>query len=622
MVLYGSITFPDTLQSPVFTSRNDRTHGEDIVGVSGETDSNGNPSLHKASQALWIYYVTTDTLVQSAIFRWADRGLQYDMNSGVNKTHTVKNTHFEKFPSGTTAIHRNLPSGSIVLNNVTKGGVLGSDFGGTGTTVGSMANSLFYTDTGSLGVRFREYPDTSPRDLEFVPDPQGAAGPNDRFLTIVNNRVLISKKSDGTRLESAPVGSFFQAGSNQVYDPRAFYDFHGNRWIVCTFDNTTRSIRIAVSKGTDPTGLTGTTNWDRFSQYIGEPDPQGFTYTYHMPTMGIDANGLYIATKLGNHVYGPTIQYWLHKITVMRRKSDGGLEFLPAPNNVPINFHAQVGYPMMWVQPAINFDTLPSDAWFIGKGDFGSTHGPLVYARLQWNADKSAVSFVGGNDFSGSFTIPESYFDLDRYKYGASPLFPMPQPLYGNAFEIDWTGSFFQTAFIRSGFLWACHFFGLDGPNSSYDGGSVDRFGIGWYKFKIKTDNTLTLDSAQGGASGRIWDTATSNPYSFFFPSMAVNTSGDMIIGFSGSRNTEYVGAFANGRRASNGAMLGRHLLIQAGREIYDGPLNRWGDYSGTVLDSDGANFWTVQPFADEWLESGWGEGAWAVWVAHLKKGF
>jgi hypothetical protein len=47
--------------------------------VSGSTSEPG----YAASQELWMYYQTTGTLVQNAMFRWAQRGIQYDQNSGV-----------------------------------------------------------------------------------------------------------------------------------------------------------------------------------------------------------------------------------------------------------------------------------------------------------------------------------------------------------------------------------------------------------------------------------------------------------------------------------------------------------------------------------------------------------
>ena len=77
--------------------------------------------------------------------------------------------------------------------------------------------------------------------------------------------------------------------------------------------------------------------------------------------------------------------------------------------------------------------------------------------------------------------------------------------------------------------------------------------------------------------------------------------------GFSGSRATEYIGAFWVGRKA-NGQTT-RPTLLQAGRAYVvrapytvppdNKPHARWGDYSFTCVDPDGTKFWTVQEYAE-----------------------
>jgi hypothetical protein len=74
---------------------------------------------------------------------------------------------------------------------------------------------------------------------------------------------------------------------------------------------------------------------------------------------------------------------------------------------------------------------------------------------------------------------------------------------------------------------------------------------------------------------GRVYDTATSTPYYYYYPSLAVNSSGDMAIAFLGSKSTERIGAFFSGRRAS-GAVPSKPVLIQAGRDYFD--ASRYGD--------------------------------------------
>jgi hypothetical protein len=55
------------------------------------------------------------------------------------------------------------------------------------------------------------------------------------------------------------------------------------------------------------------------------------------------------------------------------------------------------------------------------------------------------------------------------------------------------------------------------------------RSAVQW--LKIQTSPSVGIS-----ASGRIFDSASTNPNHYFFPSLMVNTQGDMVVGFAGSR--------------------------------------------------------------------------------------
>ena len=76
MLLYGPMTFPSSGTKAVFTSRNDDSVGDIIQGVAGETNSNGDPSLHKANPALSIYFDPGNVTVHNTRFRWAEVGIR------------------------------------------------------------------------------------------------------------------------------------------------------------------------------------------------------------------------------------------------------------------------------------------------------------------------------------------------------------------------------------------------------------------------------------------------------------------------------------------------------------------------------------------------------------------
>jgi hypothetical protein len=151
-----------------------------------------------------------------------------------------------------------------------------------------------------------------------------------------------------------------------------------------------------------------------------------------------------------------------------------------------------------------------------------------------------------------------------------------------------------------------CHPVGLDGTDGDYDGSTPERSAVQWFRLQVGAEG-LTY-----AAHGRIYDTASSNPYWYHYPSLNVNAAGHLVAGFSGSRATEYIGAFWLGRKA-NGTWMNRPVLVQAGRGAYIGG-ERWGDYSATSMDPGDDSFWTIQEYADPVPNPPWG-----TWITQVK---
>lgn len=88
-----------------------------------------------------------------------------------------------------------------------------------------------------------------------------------------------------------------------------------------------------------------------------------------------------------------------------------------------------------------------------------------------------------------------------------------------------------------------------------------------------------------------------------YFPSIAVNDLGDVVIGMNGSNTETFISAYAVAGKTENGVTtFGAMQLIKAGQDsyqIFDGSgRNRWGDYSTTVADpTNPFAFWTFQEF-------------------------
>ena len=90
----------------------------------------------------------------------------------------------------------------------------------------------------------------------------------------------------------------------------------------------------------------------------------------------------------------------------------------------------------------------------------------------------------------------------------------------------------------------------------------------------------------------------------YYFPSIAVNSRGDAVLGFSGSSANQFVSAYFTSRRATDqaGTMRSPIRVIKDGENILNDPNlggNGVGDYSATTLDpNDGLTIWTVQEYA------------------------
>jgi hypothetical protein len=91
----------------------------------------------------------------------------------------------------------------------------------------------------------------------------------------------------------------------------------------------------------------------------------------------------------------------------------------------------------------------------------------------------------------------------------------------------------------------------------------------------------------------------------YYFPSIAVNALGDIVIGFSGSDANTAVSTYAvTGVLSLGTTTMGTPFLTHAGSGSYIGldriGRNRWGDYSATVPDpSNPLSFWTFQEFSN-----------------------
>jgi hypothetical protein len=143
-----------------------------------------------------------------------------------------------------------------------------------------------------------------------------------------------------------------------------------------------------------------------------------------------------------------------------------------------------------------------------------------------------------------------------------------------------------MNAVYRDGSIWTAHAVSQSG-----------RAAARWYELDVGS-----LSVVQSG-------TVSDPTRHYFFPSITVNSAGDVVMGFSGSHAGEYAGAWYTGRKTSDASgLMAEPVLYRAGNASHNNidsyGRNRFGDYSLTVTDPSDGTFWTVQEYVhatDQW---------------------
>ena len=165
----------------------------------------------------------------------------------------------------------------------------------------------------------------------FPPDSMGAVGPT-QYIVAVNGRVRSFNKATGVAdgVINADSDVFFSSvmtpvAVNFTSDPRIRYDRLSRRWFIIMIDvpngtgATPDRIMIAVSDGPIITGSSSWTFYYFRHDLPGSNDDAGEFADY--PTLGIDANALYIGVNVfgtrGSGTFDNTTAFVVRKSTLL-----------------------------------------------------------------------------------------------------------------------------------------------------------------------------------------------------------------------------------------------------------------------------------------------------------------
>jgi hypothetical protein len=420
------------------------------------------------------------------------------------------------------------------------------------------------------------------------PDTHGAVGPN-HLMVVHNGRVRIQNRT-GSVISSVALTTFWSSltsAPTDIFDPKVLYDPYGNRWMITSAAQRTSagsSILIGVSQTSDPTG-----NWNLYRVDADSADVLWADF----PSIGFNKNWIVVHANMFPIVDG-TGSFISHLYVFNKANlyagGQGLYTLIKAPN---------LGGSIV---PAITYDSTIS----------------TLYLLQNWNGSSNGSGYLGLYSITGAVgsevlnvantTSPTLIGTPNPWAAGAPTVSGTDDfaPQLATTLKVQNNDSRIQNVIYRNGSLWCVHTLFLPA------GSSPTRTAIQWWE--ISPTGTVRQ-------RGRI-DDATGNTF-YAFPSIAVNSVNDVLIGYSRYSASQFVTANYSFRAGTDPlGSLRDDTVLKAGEASYfktgsaTPPRNRWGDYSSTVVDpTNDKDMWTIQEYA---ATPAGGNDKWGTWWGRI----
>ncbi|TWT86942.1 hypothetical protein Mal64_37720 [Pseudobythopirellula maris] len=421
---------------------------------------------------------------------------------------------------------------------------------------------------------------------EIPPSPNGAVGPQE--IVEFTSSTFTVYDHTGARLEQTSDVDFWNTALASTGAPSALeiipgmqtlYDPHTDRWYASAYTvgasgGTPNQLLIGVTLGADPS----LGEWRGFSVDL---DPSTAVSALSVPTLGIDGEGLYAVVDRAR-LSGETLRSANLFGVPLTSLTD------PTPSVAGLRSQLRFGVNSLGYRatPVIDLDG------GVGSQQLVSAFNENGFKRTVLPSDWLS----GGSEVSDTFELSDfadelaiSHMDL-----------VVDQP--GGSLAVGST-SLSGGVVSQNGSLWSSHVIRHGGRNA-----------IQWMEF---SDDAGQFTVKQ---SGVIADAELD----FYYPSLAVNDNGDVVVGFSGSSSLSPISSYvAVGRTVDGVTSVGDPVVTHAGSGNYSilasgEALPRWGGRSTTVLDpNDPLAFWTFQPYVSNVPSVDMGE--WVIGVTKVK---
>lgn len=368
------------------------------------------------------------------------------------------------------------------------------------------------------------------------PDTHGAVGLN-HFVEVTNSHVDIFRKSDGARVKSVSLASFFGYTTQTLFDPRCVYDSAEDRWIISAeaFQESATVQRhfVGVSVTSDPLGS--------FYIYNGDINFKNNNDFWDFPHLGIDSKAILITANIfGRISYRETRMVVADKSRLynglsVRLKLFAGLKGTLAPPIVLDN----------------------NDKTF------------LVAATSSGVITKYTLSYPGGIP-----TLTSSIINVPAYSVPPSAKQP------GTTETLDTSDMRFVNASTQIGnSLWQVHTINVNGlPKPKF------------YEFNTATDTVIQSGIISASSTSNDWNASitanANNDVYVTWSSTDPNTGINAQVRFSGRLHTDPINTISSGD------------TLFTSSTFYDPSSDspeRWGDYSAVTVDpEDPLRAWIV----------------------------
>ena len=399
---------------------------------------------------------------------------------------------------------------------------------------------------------------------------------------------------------TSTLDAFFTSVRNGsgISDPHVRYDRQTNRWFIVAINVAASSNRcvIAMSSGPTISVLANFTFFFFVFDAISSPpvSPAGYIGGFFdYPTLGVDANALYIGGNMFNSA-GTT--FFGSTLFVVRKSSlTGGGPI------VTTAFHlAGTGSTGIYTPQGVdNDDPTATQGYFVGV-DAG------VFSRLVFQR----ISTPGGTPTaSGSInlTVPTTTFPLGG-SGNAQPALGTPVTGLADLDDRLFAAMIRKNKITGVSSLWTAH--NIEVNTSGVANSAGNRNGSRWYQI----DNLVTTPSLT--QSGTLFDPAVGNPRGYWIPSIATSGQGHSVIGSSTAAANQRADCGVSGRYRSDALGTQQsYVLATASTSAYDqaGNPERWGDFSQVIVDPlDDMTIWTFQEYCT-------GTNDWGVRAIQLK---